>query len=534
LAEAEAFLEQQSDPYLAAALAAARSRTEAAAIDCHPWRDALPGSGPVTPVAIIDELIETVLRVVDRSFRFTSTIERSLDGLAALHNEKPKDFGLRVGPLVARVNKVFSTDQPTWGDHFSTDFCFLVAQWIEPHRQVAHPENVDSPRTWLMARLREVALMIQTGVRARLLALPTDDSDWVDPAVLAERAVSVGDEALNRPHDVAIAIARLAPWGRAEALKRLHDVPGTLAAVIRVACGGDDPIDEAPDVVRRMVAWHLTRPADGAPYLFGDVAPPTPTKAEFPLNAYAQATITQLPDGGIFMDPSGVPEWQAYEQWIDHQRHTSYGAAWGMSQWPGDADWVWTDQLLSRHNVRSLLDPDASLPPVALGRVIELICDDTAEMRTLATDVMIQAISDGRLTSPQLTAALATPTDSVASGRLATALVAVAAASPLHRAVVARGLIATAPAWSGMQARPLCTILELLDEIFTADRVGTASIVAREAIGPLAKGRSKTATLATRVLAHEPTERWPADASAVALTARVIRAKRRTGGPRTA
>ncbi len=259
-----------------------------------------------------------------------------------------------------------------------------------------------------MTRLREVALMIQTGARARLLALPTDEDDSVDPVVLAERALLVGDEALTRPHDVSIAIARLAPWGRAQALRHLQDAPGTVAAVIRAACGGDDPVDEAPEVVRRMVAWHLTRPPGGAPYLFGDAAPPPPVKADYPLSAYAQAAIRQMPDGGIFMDPSGVPEWQAFQRWAEHERRTSYGATWGMSQWPGDGDWVWADQLLSRRALRWLLDPDTSLPRAAVERVVESIGDDTAEMRTLATDVLIQALGDGRLTSPQLAAALLT------------------------------------------------------------------------------------------------------------------------------
>jgi hypothetical protein len=48
---------------------------------------------------------------------------------------------------------------------------------------------------------------------------------------------------------------------------------------------------------------------------------------------------------------------------------------------------------------------------------------------------------------------------------------------------------------------------------------------AREALAPLAKGRSRRATLATRVLAHEPGERWMDQAAAGALRARIERAR---------
>ncbi len=64
LAEAEEFLLHCPDPDLAAALASTQGGTECAPIDRQPWRDALPGADPVTPIANVDELVETLLQVV--------------------------------------------------------------------------------------------------------------------------------------------------------------------------------------------------------------------------------------------------------------------------------------------------------------------------------------------------------------------------------------------------------------------------------------------------------------------------------------
>ena len=348
------------DADLAVAIAAAHAGTEPPPVRPDPVRDARPEE-PVSPVENLDVLVETLLHVVDGKVHYTSTAERALDGLAALHAARPHDFALLVGPLVVRVNEIFAAESPPWGRHYSTDFCHLIAQWIQPERPIAEPITVDSPRAWLIARLREVAVAIQAGTSIRLLALPTDETDWIDPTVVAERVLAVGDEALGRPHDVAIALARLAPWGRPAARKRLADATGTLAAVVRAACDGEEVVDEAPELVRRMLHWQITRPAAGAPYLYGDAPPPPPEPTEYPRDIYGQATVRPMPDGGLYFDVSHVPQWQAFERWRQHKQHSRYAPAWGVSQWPGASEWIWLDPWLGRQRIRRLVNPDLPL-----------------------------------------------------------------------------------------------------------------------------------------------------------------------------
>ena len=524
LAEAEAVLARRpdADPDVAVAIAAARAGSEPPPARPDPVRDARPEE-PISPVETLDVLVETLLQVVDGKVRNTSTAERALDGLAALHAARPHDFALLVGPLVVRVNEIFAAESPLWGRHCSTDFCYLIAQWIQPERPIAEPITVDSPRAWLIARLREVAVTIQAGTSVRLLALPTDETDWIDPAVLAERVLAIGDEALGRPHDVAIALARLAPWGRPAARKRLADATGTLAAVVRAGCGGEEVVDEAPELVRRMLHWQNTRPVAGVPYLFGDAPPPAPEPTKYPRDIYGQATVRPMPDGGLYFDVSHVPEWQAFERWRQHEEHSRYAPAWGVSQWPGASEWIWSDPWLGRQRIRWLVNPDMPFPAAAADRVVALLGDDAAEIRTLATDIVTQAIGDGRLTSAALGLALAAGFAAPTGARLAPALSTVVSTGPLHRSVVVRALIATVATWKTLPARPLCGLLELLDEAFTADGVGLASNEARSTLATLARGRSKTATLTARVLAHPAVDPWTPTAARAALAARVRR-----------
>ncbi|MEU4222479.1 DUF6493 family protein, partial [Actinoplanes sp. NPDC026623] len=459
-------------------VAAIRAGEEPPPVLLEPWRDARPGdSRPVAaPIGTLDELIEWLLRVVDGTAERTSDCERALDGLAALSAVRPDDFGRRVGPLIDRVNRIFETEEPGWGESIVADFCYLVAFWMQPERVAPPAGPLAAPRDWLVGRLREVALMLRGGATARLLAPPTDENGWLDPAVLADRVIAAGDAALDRPLDAAIAVTRLAPWGRAAARERLAGLPGTLAAVVRAACGSGEDVAAAPDPVPRAVAWQLGRPHTGAPYAFGEPVPPPPPRMDrLDPEAYARAVFSPNQDGTFLLDLHRLPEYRAVEEWHEWARDARYSTAWAATQWPGDNRWVWAGEPHSRRALGWLLEPDEPLPAEALRAVLLLAADDGAEVRVLAADVLAQAVADGRLTGGVLGPALGKDLWEGTSGhRLAEALARVAAVSPLHGTVVRRALTAGEPAWRELPPRPLCALLTLLDQLCTADGCGVA------------------------------------------------------------
>jgi hypothetical protein len=505
--------------------------TEPPPVVPRPWLDARPGPEPVPPLTRLDDLIGVLLRIVDRTYEWTHDLELALNGLAELHTQRPDDFGLRAGPLVDRVNRLFESEQPEWGEQLAGDFCHLIAHWLDPGRELPGPTPLDTPRGWLVGRLREVMVMLHDGEAQRLLAYPTEVDGWVDPVVLADRVLAAGDRALDRPLDTAVAITRLAPWRRAAARERLAGAPGTLAAVMRAACGsGEDP-GRAPEVVRRAVGWVLGQPHAGAPYLFGEPAA-EPPEAPGPQSLAVTIPLAVLGDD-LQLDMSRLPEYPAWKSWHAFDSDARYSTFWAATQWPGDNGWIWTVGLHAKRALSWLLDPRQPLPPSAFSRLLDEVADDSADRRALAVDVLAEVIADGRLTSAMLGAALGADRfwKGPAGFRIVEALTRVAAVSALHGTVVRRALAATVPTWRDLPARALCALLTLLDQLGTADRTGPADATARAGLTALSTGRGKAAGLARKVLAHPVDGHdWPAPAAAAALTARIDRARREQAG----
>jgi hypothetical protein len=304
---------------------------------------------------------------------------------------------------------------------------------------------------------------------------------------------------------------------------------------VRAACGSTEDLSDVPEPVRRAVAWQLNQPHAGPAHLFGDPAPAPMAPMRMPqmVDLYSRAIETPMADGSTYISLDHLPEWQAWTRWLEVAAVARYSTSWAASQWPGDARWVWTAAIHSRRALSWLRDPAEPLTAQALTWVLHETSDKTPERRTLATDILTQLITDGRLTSPALGTALNAPADGAdldpwhtgTAGRLAEALTRAAAESPLHRAVIRRSLTASATVWSTLPARPLCLLLALFDELGTADGHGLDDDEGRAAVTKHATGRSKSAGLARRVLAL-PTDGsgWPPAAAALALTARIGRA----------
>jgi hypothetical protein len=205
-----------------------------------------------------------------------------------------------------------------------------------------------------------------------------------------------------------------------------------------------------------------------------------------------------------------------------------YWPGWQLRQWPGDHDWTWWEPVGAPLFVAALLDPDEPLPQEALATVLVALAAIAPEDRTLAADVLAQAIGDGRADSAMLATALISHFGLGAVTRsVPAALRAAAARSPAHQAVVRRALNASLPAWRSCSRQVLCDLLEVLEEVCAAGGVGVGDPRAREELTALATGRSKSATLARTVLARAMGgDEWPAEAMAGAVAARVERARR--------
>jgi hypothetical protein len=511
------------------ALAAARARAEPPAVRLQPWRamSPTPPGEVVRPVRDTDELIALLLRLVDGEGSVIDA-ERALDGLSALGSRRPADLARRVGPLLKRVRHWWDEVHKDMDRRRQRDFCLLVATWLEPERGAQPEAPLDSAPAWLAGRIREVALDLAERRARRLLALPTDVRGWIDPAVLVTRAVEAGQEI--RPMDAATALMRLAPWGRASAVAGASRLDGPLGGAMRAACAGEESAGAGP-LVEGALRWLRAQPHAGPPWLFGGSdTTARPRASADDLHAEMQQSWS-VAAVSREEELARLDQWTEWERAVEYERPRRYWPGWELRQWPGDHDWIWREHPAPSFVLPVLLDPEEPLPAPALQVLFAELADPAPEGRVLVGDVIAQAIGDGRAGSAELAAALESfSSRGGQAGRAVAALRSGAARSALHRAVVRRALVRSLPSWIGQPARALCELLELLDELCAADRAGVPGSEARGALERRTRGRSRSATLARAVLARPADgDDWPAEAAALALAARVERARRLAG-----
>jgi Family of unknown function (DUF6493) len=448
-----------------------------------PVRTAMGGPG-IPPVSGLDELVEVLLRIADGRGDVVD-LERALDGVARTGPHRTPDFGRRVGPLLRRV------DKGPFGPEPSSTIAWLASKWLRQDTQVRPGDHPATPLGWLSGRIHEVVRGVTAPDPRPLLALPTDPRGWLDPAVLVQRARAAGG-AVHRPFDTAVALARLAPSGRAEALREAADLSGDLGRAVRAALSGDTA-DGLPGMVARVLQWLRGGPHEGPPYRFGT--------------------------------PDAVP--RTFRD-LRYERSHGFAPWWAATLWPGDHEWLWWHNVTAGPTLRLLFDPDEPLTPDALLATVRQAASDKPDGRAIAADVLVQAIGDGRLTSGPLARVVRSRYDTEPA-RLVTVLQQAASVSALHRAVVRAALVAALPEWLGDQPAGQHTYrpLALLDELCATDGTPVTDPAARAVLIRLATGGSKTAAVGRRLRDRpQGAPAWPAEALGVALAARIERAER--------
>src|SRR5262249_21850446 len=172
---------------------------------------------------------------------------------------KPDTFARRVGPLAKRVTERLKRDAfPFIGVGPRDDLCGIVYAWtigtvieykydVDPRggrfiAQIAGEEriwyarNVRTALGFLSRRSIALAKRVVAGQAAGLLSAPTHAGGWIAPQTLAER-VNGWSGAEPEPTDACLAMLRLAPEDRAEALTMLKEVRAEWAHTIRYALG---------------------------------------------------------------------------------------------------------------------------------------------------------------------------------------------------------------------------------------------------------------------------------------------------------
>lgn len=388
-------------------------------------------SRAIQPIADADELIATVSSVMHDSTDVMQ-LERCLDGIARLRATPPDAFEKRSAALHKAVSKRLEKYHTTYDLLTNIGFMSVVANWLEIPAPTYNWRGMwHEMRYWfLRARCDEVRHLTDS---VPLLALPTHRDGWIDPDVFVTRISHYAEHhILLEDHDLAQALLRLTPDGRAAALKRLGKPDYYNGGIdVRYALGDDvEPefnwrmsMVQLAAVRARMVslAEQGYQPAlpiaqarldDGQRIVVSGALTQDPT---VPFSLWEQA-LSYDPTTTAVLDPqhpySWLDRWESLTNPLDHA----------------------ADCLAGR--TPHLLDPEATWTPEACRLAILAASHERNEARIETTDAILEAITRLLVIPEIFGRALAVNLQHVKFNRVAKVLSDVARASPLHHWII--------------------------------------------------------------------------------------------------
>jgi hypothetical protein len=175
-------------------------------------------------------------------------VERIVDGIARLFDDRPADFAARTQALVKRMYTGALADaRGLVLPGAPNGLRDLVLTWLEgglQHTNYPFWRQVRGPMRFIDRRLWELARHLDRHGALQPLATPTHAHGWIAPRLLVERLAGY-ELAGRRPlaSDLLQALLRLAPDGRGEALALAGELRGDWAPAVRWALGGEDGAD---------------------------------------------------------------------------------------------------------------------------------------------------------------------------------------------------------------------------------------------------------------------------------------------------
>ena len=200
------------------------------------------------PIASFEELVEEMLIAAEHP-QDLDRIERVLAGAVRLAGDMPGDAAELIAPLKSPMKRF--AERRHWGADFKTprfalhDVCLAWAG--------TRPENVaveaDDPTAVIALRNQSIIEAILSGEERIQYSAPTHAGCWIDPVTVVERSLAAVDA--NAPKslglaDQCLALLRLAPDNRRQALTAASGLEGDWGLAVRYALGDDGPLCRTP------------------------------------------------------------------------------------------------------------------------------------------------------------------------------------------------------------------------------------------------------------------------------------------------
>jgi hypothetical protein len=528
----------------------------------------LTGVQPIVPIGSVEDLIDAVAHAVE-SVESADEVERILDGICRLCDQRPADFQQRTEPLVKRLEKSqmdFNFGGLATVAVVPESMRQLLTLWLR--NEIPAPRYSDHGRVaidqFFDGRLRELVERVRAGRAAPMLAAPTHQGGWIDPDVLTERlaALSKNDVPVYE-FDLIQSLLRLAPDGRAKAFNCASEISGPIGRVVRWALGGEEGPDGkdvpyaslwlAAGRARECSGEFTVLAALGIPQNLPDAV----NHACYEWNARRMEGKRTISWGyqrnrpiKILEHPSASFE-SCLANWPTAALHDRKSEAmsvrgWRISAlaqvWPLCLDPFWAQAayaLSERLDMPSssidvnhrylppLLEPDRPWNEMTALAVWMGLVGKDADSRTAALDVLIESISDGRAHPDQMGEVLSKLQRGgwLKLNRTADALGEVARLSPLHAWFAAKTLLACLRQVDELP-RDFHFILSLLNELMVESGMALDSTVRSRLEAIRGSNKSAKSAAALLKLDPQPRSRKLDEAGLQVLEARIARAAR--------
>jgi len=205
----------------------------------------LPTLEPIHSIVDLDDLISTVSHAVE-IVDDPELVERVIDGISRLCDQRPKDFNDKVAPLLKRLES---------GDGLATTngiasgyggirlaLADLLMTWLSGKHYISPNDKYYSQSDCLIplqTRIRDITERVARSQPQSLIGAPTHVGGWIDPVIWIERIIDCEQQRATFDRiDFCLSFLRLTTDNRTQAREQLSRLPGKVQRVVDFALGG--------------------------------------------------------------------------------------------------------------------------------------------------------------------------------------------------------------------------------------------------------------------------------------------------------
>ncbi|HWQ91585.1 MAG TPA: DUF6493 family protein [Clostridia bacterium] len=457
----------------------------------------------IAPINDLGDLIHAASAVMEEPAD-PNEIERVLDGISRLCDQRPIDFEKRTGPLRKRaMQKREKSDKSwSWRPAIERGLAMTVLTWLESKDAFTEtPEALGhgtNQYTFIFHRLKAIGRQVQARRAMPLLSAPTHLGGWIEPRALVKRWLLWQKSGLEMAsHEQVLSLLRMTPEGRDKALPMAKEITGESGQAVRLALG--EKIKTGNHAALWLAAWRSRQPFGDLPEFESKhprLGPDAGVGARYEWQSQGERRHHEkLSWTRLKLETRTEPKCPKklgsdllpvlfHGTWETGEEGEKYLMRWATQFWPANreamfargsarlglsVDYADVNDREYCAYVEPLAEPHTELRPMAcLALALSLAAQDNA-LRGHAQDGLIAAISEGRVNVEELghTMSRLLETGINKFARWAKVLRDVARISPEHTRVAADLITRALRGDPSKAPRDISALLELLFELMS-------------------------------------------------------------------